>query len=63
MGLPPFVAAVQFNHDEVAPARATGVPGVPGTDGIDSVPDPGGNVVEPGGVVVPGDEGTEAGSP
>lgn len=63
MGLPPSAAAVQFNQDDVAPARATGVPVVPGTEGIDSVPVPGGRVVDPGAVVVPGDEGIVEGSP
>ena len=62
MGLPPSAAAVQFSHDEVAPASATGVPVAPGTDGIDSVPVPGGSVVEPGAVVVPGEDGTLEGS-
>ena len=63
MGLPPVVAAVQFNQEEVAPARATGVPGTPGTDGRASVPVPGGKVVEPCGVVVLVDVGTVPGSP
>ena len=63
IGLPPSAAAVQFNHAEVAPASATGVPGTPGTEGIDSVPEPGGNVLEPGAVVVPGEDGTDEGSP
>ena len=63
MGLPPSAAGVQLNQEEVAPARATGVPVGPGTEGMDSVPVPGGSVVEPGAVVVPGDEGIEDGSP
>lgn len=62
MGLPPFAADVQFNQEDVAPARATGVPVGPGTEGMDSVPEPGGSVEEPGAVVVPGDEGTVEGS-
>ena len=64
IGLPPVVAAVQSNHDDCAPAKAVGVPVGPGTEGIASVPVPGGNVVEPGTVVVtPLLFGTAVGSP
>ena len=63
IGLPPFAAGVQFNHEELAPANATGVPVFPGTEGIVSVPVPGGSVVVPGAVVVSGEEGIVAGSP
>ena len=52
MGLPPVGAALHSSHDDCAPASAIGVPGTPGTDGAESVPEPGGNVVEPGTVVV-----------
>ncbi len=63
MGLPPVAAAGQFNQAEAAPASATGVPGTPGTDGCASVPDPGGEVLDPGAVVDVEDVGVRAGSP
>lgn len=62
IGLPPVDAGVHSNHEDNAPANATGVPGVPGTDGIVAVPVPGGSVVEPGRVVVePVPDGTVPG--
>ncbi len=51
IGLPPVGPSTQSSHDDCEPANAVGVTPTPGTDGAASVPEPGGNVVEPGTVV------------